>query len=368
MAGLYLHVPFCAAKCVYCDFYSIGNKSLTDAYITAAVDEIKKVSKKYPDKIIDTVYFGGGTPSILSYCQLKTLTDAIYDSFNTDIKEFSMEVNPESADELELYKELGVSRISVGVQSSNDSILKSMGRRHTAQQALDILKKAREIGYSVSADVMLGFVDSNIDDVKKTIDDVAPWVDHVSCYMLKLEERTVLSKKIEQGKMFLPDDDSVADVYSDVVEILENYGLKQYEISNFSIPGHESLHNMKYWNLDEYIAIGPGAHGYVDNVRYYNVADIKEYIDGINSGNDKSISEKDDYINGIDEYVMLGLRLNRGISLSRAYERYGENVLEKYADTLAEMKNFFVIDGDNFRLKREYFLIQNAILRKLFNL
>lgn len=368
MAGLYLHVPFCAAKCVYCDFYSVGNKSLIDAYIMTAVDEIKKISKKYPDKIIDTVYFGGGTPSILSYCQLRTLTDAIYDSFNTDIKEFTVEVNPESADELELYKNLGVTRVSIGVQSTDNGILKKMGRRHTAAQALKVLKRAREAGYSVSADVMLGFVGSDIEDVKKTLDDVAPLLDHVSCYMLKLEERTVLSKKVEQGAMSLPDDDNVADVYSEVVKILANYGLMQYEISNFSRIGRESLHNLKYWKLDEYIAIGPGAHGYINNVRYYNLSDIKQYIAGRHSGNDKSISEEDDYINGIDEYVMLGLRLNGGISISETYARYGENLSERYAEKLSKMKNFFIIDGDNFRLKSEYFLIQNAILRQLFDL
>ncbi len=368
MAGLYLHVPFCAAKCTYCDFYSVGNRSLVDAYITAAVEEIKLVSKKYSDRIIDTVYFGGGTPSILSYEQLKTLTDAIFESFKTDIKEFTLEVNPEVSDELELYKNLGVSRISIGVQSTNNDVLKKMGRRHTAAQALETLIRARESGYSVSADVMIGFPDSDIDDVKTTLEEIIPFVDHISCYMLKLEDRTVLSKKVEQGKVSLPDDDIVADIYSSVVDVLENNGLMQYEISNFSLLGKESLHNLKYWNLDEYIAIGPGAHGYMDGIRYYNIADIKKYIDGIHSGNDKSVYETDNYINGIDEYVMLGLRLNRGISLSEAYRQYGVDVLERYADTMHGIESFFEIDGDCFLLKRDYFLIQNAILRKLFNL
>ncbi len=365
MTGLYIHVPFCASKCKYCDFYSLVSKGYIDSYVDEVVAEIKKNAIKHSNKTIDTIYFGGGTPSILTYNQLKTITDSIYDNFATDIKEFSIEVNPDLSQDVPRYKDLGITRISVGVQSTNEQILSNIGRKHSAITALNTLKKAQDCGFDVSADIMIGCESSTSEDVIKTLYDVSPYCTHVSAYILKVEEKTPLKIKVDKGEIILPDDDEVADTYMQFVEMAEKLGFKQYEISNFAKENKESIHNLKYWKQEEYIGVGPSAHSYIDGIRYYNTPNIKEYLNGENSANGKIIIEEDDIICGVSEYLMLGLRLVEGVSIEEIKQKFNVDILEKYREKFDKLKNFFEITSDHIAIKKEFFLIQNSILTSL---
>ena len=329
--GVYIHIPFCASKCSYCDFCSrAGAEKLMPDYHEALLGHIAESEAQFTQYYVDTVYFGGGTPSYYGakrICEL--LQELKYAASVLKESEITVEANPDSMDRksLEALRKEGVNRLSVGVQSASDDILRLMGRRHSFRQAQDAVKMARDAGFdNISLDLMYGLPSQNRKEWAETLSralELRP--EHISCYGLKLEESTPMYAQFN-GTPFLPDDDEQADMYLFAVETLGSYGYPQYEISNFAVPGYESRHNMKYWTLDDYMGFGASAHSKIGNRRYAYTSDIESYIMGA-LGHEAIISEYEELplSEQAAEYIIFGMRTARGISEAEFFNRYRGN-------------------------------------------
>ena len=318
--GIYVHIPFCASKCSYCDFYSLaGCDHRMPEYQAALLEHIRESSHSIKNYEVDSIYFGGGTPSYYGADRLVRVLDAFKLNGNVRLdSEISVECNPDSLSlaALQLMRQEGFNRLSIGVQATDNNLLKLIGRRHSFQQAQRAFRDARKAGFdNVSIDLMYGLPSQTRRDWAETLAKIVELhPEHISCYGLKLEPGTKMHREYA-GSPILPDDDEQADMYSYAVEMLERYGYRQYEISNFAAPGFESRHNLKYWNMEDYISFGPGAHSCVGNVRYSFIRDLREYIAGVH----RKVSIVDEYeeISPLEravEYIMLGMRTARGIS------------------------------------------------------
>ena len=318
--GIYIHIPFCASKCSYCDFYSLaGCDHLMPEYHKALLRHIEESSAAIKNYEIDTVYFGGGTPSFYGADRIIEIFNALKLNGNVRIdSEVTVECNPDSVsfNALRLMRQEGINRISFGVQASDNNLLKLIGRRHNFQQAIHALQDARKAGFdNVSIDLMYGLPSQTKTDWADTLAKVIELhPEHISCYGLKLEEGTPMHRDYANSPI-LPDDDEQADMFSFAAELLERYGYHHYETSNFAAKGFESKHNLKYWNLDDYMGFGPGAHSSVGNLRYSFVKDLKQYIAGV----ERNMSIIDEYeaIGSLEkaaEYIMLAMRTSHGIS------------------------------------------------------
>lgn len=358
--GLYLHIPFCAKKCAYCDFYSaFPTVSQTDEYVKALTAEIKRWGGKYY-RPIDSVYIGGGTPSLLEG-RIIPLLEAVRRSFDiTKDCEITAELNPSSASKefLSAAKSAGVNRLSIGVQSGDDTELKLLGRSHSAADAQSTVTAARAVGFdNISLDIMLGLPESDIKSLEKSlcfITELKP--QHISAYILKVEKKTALAAKAD---LALPDDDNIAEQYLFMCGYLENRGFEHYEISNFAKKGFESRHNLKYWMLDEYLGIGPSAHSFLNGKRFFYPRDLKGFIsnpqtvaDGVGGDN--------------EERLMLSLRLSRGTDLSD-YTAVISPALEK---ALLSLENAGLInrDGTRISLTNSGMLVSNSIITEITEL
>ncbi len=318
--GIYVHIPFCASKCAYCDFYSIsGREHLMPDYQDALLAHINESSHAIKNYEVDTIYFGGGTPSFYGADRITEVFDALKLNGNVRMDaEVTVECNPDSMSlaSLKQLRQNGVNRLSIGIQASDNDLLKLIGRRHNFQQAVNAVHDARRAGFdNISVDLMYGLPSQRKSDWADTLARIVELhPEHISCYGLKLEPGTRMYKDYN-GSAIMPDDDEQADMYSYAAEMLQRYGYLHYEVSNFCAPGFQSKHNLKYWNLDDYMGFGPGAHSCVGNLRYSYVRDLKQYITGVF----KNLSIVDEYKN-IDpleravEYVMLAMRTSQGIS------------------------------------------------------
>lgn len=352
--GLYIHVPFCRRKCAYCDFYSLsGCEDIIPDHVNAVIRNIKAQGRRY-----DTVYFGGGTPSLLSGAQ-------IYDILNAaDIAngaEISAECNPDSADagKLSELRAAGINRLSVGIQSFDDRELAALGRLHSASQAENAIKNARKAGFeNISADLMLGIPYQSIGSLRRNIRLLSELeATHVSAYMLKIEENTPLAADRELISA-AADGDEAADFYLEAVSLLEKAGFYQYEISNFSRKGFECRHNLKYWRCEDYIGIGPSAHSCADGKRSFVPNDLTDFI-----GRDvQKTVVTDDMPCTASEKIMLALRLTEGLELSDT----GENAdrILRAAMPLAE-HGFLTLNGGRLALTVKGFLVSNEIICRL---
>ena len=318
--GIYIHIPFCASKCSYCDFYSLaGCEALIPAYHDALLEHLDESGPSIRQYEVDSVYFGGGTPSYYGAERIGEIFDQLKRNGNVRLdSEISVECNPDSISytALKLLREEGVNRISIGVQASDNNLLKLIGRRHSFQQAQQSFREARRAGFdNISVDLMYGLPSQTKKDWADTLARIVEMhPEHVSAYGLKLEPGTKMYREYKDSPI-LPNDDEQADMYSYAAEMLERYGYRQYEISNFAAPGFESRHNLKYWNMDDYISFGPGAHSCVGNVRYSYVKDLRDYISGVHRN--AGIVDEYEVITPLEravEYVMLGMRTARGIS------------------------------------------------------
>lgn len=318
--GVYIHIPFCASKCGYCDFYSLsGCDHMMPDYQDALIDHIEESAQSLKGYEVDSVYFGGGTPSFYGADRIVEIFNTLKLNGNVRLdSEVTVECNPDSTslNALKLLREEGVNRLSLGVQSANNDLLKLIGRRHNFQQVKRSMQDARDAGFeNISLDLIYGLPSQSKSDWAETLARIIELhPEHISCYGLKLEEGTPMYERYK-GSPILPDDDEQADMYFYAADVLERYGYKQYEISNFAAKGFESKHNLKYWNLDDYMGFGPGAHSCVGNLRYSFVKDLKQYISGVARG----VSIIDEYrqIDPMEravEYIMLGMRTSNGIS------------------------------------------------------
>ncbi len=366
--GIYIHIPFCASKCRYCDFYSAnGTGGLMNKYLRALCQHIEESSAMMAPYYIDTLYFGGGTPS---YFGAKRICDVL-NTVKKNAKllksaEITVEVNPDSITkrDMKLLLSEGVNRLSIGVQSANDDILKFIGRRHNFAQAVKAVKNAREAGFGdISVDLIYGLPSQSRNDWADTLSrTMALRPDHISCYGLKLEEGTPLWNYRDSDIM--PSDDDQADMYLYAVETLERYGYNQYEISNFCLERHESRHNLKYWRLQDYAGFGPAAHSCIDGLRYSYVRSLKGYIDGIEN-HDSIIDEyeKVDQLDRACEYIMLGMRTTLGISAEEYHKVYRSD-FSRLEDMLQKMKarGWAVCQDGRWHFTPTGFLVSNQLI------
>lgn len=317
--GIYIHIPFCRSKCDYCDFYSLaGKEERMDTYQKALLTHLKETAPLARGHQVNTIYFGGGTPSFYGEKRLRELLRSIKKRFNVaPDAEVTLEANPDSVDGKMLthLRRAGFDRLSLGVQSACDAELAALHRPHTFEQAKAAVEAARKAKIkNLSLDLIYGLPGQTLEGWKNTVEEVlALKPEHLSCYGLKVEEGTPLAGRVERGEQ-LPDDDMQADMYLWTVDRLASEGYHRYEISNFARKGKESRHNMRYWLMREYIGFGPGAHSDFGGRRYSFLRDLDGYIDGVMKGG--RIIEECDLIPNRErcgEYLMLGLRTARGI-------------------------------------------------------
>ena len=335
--GLYLHIPFCKSKCAYCDFYSLPHsEEKMDAYAAALLRHLEEVAPRCTAHTVDTVYFGGGTPSYLGEKRLTHLLKAVKKRFHVAANaEITLEANPDSAGDwkaLRTLRKAGFNRISLGVQAADDDLLQRIGRVHTWEQALSAAAAARMAGFdNLSLDLIYGLPGQTLEAWQDTLRSAAALEpQHLSCYGLKVEPGTPLWQQRDSAD--LPDDDTQADMYLWTVDYLQKKGYEQYEISNFAQPGYESRHNLKYWTLGEYAGFGPGAHSDMGGVRFAYERDLDSYIAG-----ELRLSEMEE-IPPLDrdlEYIMLSLRTTQGID-SKYFERQFRQKFQPMEDLLVQ--------------------------------
>ena len=345
---LYLHIPFCKSKCIYCDFKSFpcADRNKINEYLIGLNKEITLAGAEFSSREITSVYFGGGTPSLLNLEQFSSVFNTLSNSFNLSNNiEITVECNPESVskEKLQLMRSLGVNRISLGVQSLLDDNLKAIGRVHDRQTALDKIRLVKECLGNLSVDFIVGLPYDTFESIKEEIEEVAPFVDHISVYMLSVESGTPLEKLVESGKMILPDTDRQVDFFEHACKVLKDLGFERYEVSNFSKNGKRSNHNTGYWTREEYLGLGLNAssltkiekeNGVVEE-RFKNTDDIEKYLlDARNSSSYFDFQRETTVLTNdeiYEETVMLALRLKDGIEESFLGSR--ANILkEKFAD------------------------------------
>ncbi len=369
--GIYVHTPFCKKKCSYCDFYSkCGDKKAMVAYSKALCKHIEESNMLETAYEVDTIYFGGGTPTVMPLREIERIVRALYENFKVlDACEMTIEANPESVElkYLNRLKTLGFNRISMGVQSTNDDELEILGRIHNFEQVKTAVNTIREAGFdNLSLDLMYGLPEQNVESFKKSLSDVvALSPEHISCYALKLEEGTHLYSTTDVYNF--PDDDAVADMYLMAVDYLAEHGYKQYEISNFAKENKFSRHNKRYWNMSEYLGFGPAAHSFINKLRFNYFPDTEKYINGVLS-NDIIIEKSEEAQDGerAGEYVMLALRTTDGISaevLEKKYLMYFDELEKKFLNY--HKMGYAEFDGISWRLTPKGFLVSNTIISEL---
>ena len=327
--GIYIHIPFCKQKCKYCDFVSFSDKEIyINDYIECILKEIKifseKVELNYINGVddlvkINTIYIGGGTPSIISEKYIEKIINEIKDNFNImKNAEITIEINPGTVNKqkLQKYLEIGINRISLGLQSTDDELLKLLGRVHKYKDFEEIYKLAREVGFkNINVDLMLGLPSQSISVLEKSLDEIiSKNPEHISVYSLIVEENTQMFNLVEKGELKLPNENLEREMYWKVKHILEKNGYNHYEISNFAKKGYESKHNTNCWNQCEYIGFGVSAHSYFNNVRYSNIYNLEKYIENLkNYEQEKNVIvyEKQDTESKMNEYMLLRFKKNR---------------------------------------------------------
>lgn len=380
--GLYIHIPFCKSKCKYCDFVSFSNKEhLVDRYINCIKYEIKDIGlsnlRDYTegkDDLINlkTIYIGGGTPSAIDSKYIKEVINVIMQNFRVDNNvEITLEINPGTIDEskLKIYKESGINRLSIGLQSTNNNTLKRIGRIHTYEEFLNTYELSRNLGFdNINIDLMLALpeqtIDELVDGLKKVIN-LKP--EHISIYSLILEEGTKLYEEIINEKKYeLTDDNIERKMYWQTKEILENAGFIHYEISNFARKGYESKHNLACWNQEEYIGVGASAHSYSNNVRYSNTESLEEYIYNYENGKDIDnliFHEKQNKESKMKEYMMLGLRKIQGVDINAFKNCFGQNPIYIFKQEIYKLtsEKLIIVDGNCIRLTNKGLDLANLV-------
>lgn len=364
MSGIYIHVPFCKSKCTYCDFASYPKEICkTESYFACLYREIQGKGLQLKDKTFDTVYIGGGTPSIVPAKFITGAIKQVKKFFNlTEKPEITIEINPGTVDEdkIKEYKAAGINRFSIGLQSGYDEQLKRLNRVHTAKDFLLCANMLK--GENVSADVLIGLHEQTAEQVKKTIDlAIAGGVSHLSVYALTPEVGTPIYTDYLNGELL--SDDEVADIYDDIRAYLKTKGFNRYEVSNFALDGFESKHNLNYWRRGEYIGLGVSASSFIDERRFTNTFKINEYLNAVIYNKSPEISS--DVIEKSDaefEFIMLGLRTQKGINVKEFNETFSEDFDALYEDVLRKKEKYLLRDGDWLSIKEEYLYVQNDII------
>ncbi len=370
MAGIYIHIPFCKSKCTYCDFASYpGEMGKGELYFACLYKEMRAKLSNLKDKTFTSIYFGGGTPSYVSpkyiYGAMKLIYEECKVSYSAEV---TLEVNPGTitSDKLKVYKNAGINRFSVGLQSANDKTLDSINRIHDKQGFIDCMNLLKD--YNTSVDVMLGLPGEDFNDVKNTIDLATSFknVNHISLYTLKAEEGTPMFTKYLNGELL--SDDELAELYEKSVDYLKSLGFNRYEVSNFCKNDKYSRHNFNYWKRGEYIGFGIGASSFIDNRRFTNTENIDKYCKCILSNSVAEIYSEE--IEGFDrnaEYAMLKLRTAEGVIFSEYKEMFGSDFLLDFEDAINKNKDYLEITNESLKIKDKYLYVQNSILIDFIN-
>ena len=383
--GIYVHIPFCIKKCDYCDFISYSNCfDMQERYVEKLLEEIEENKDLLKNNFISTIYIGGGTPSAIKPELIKEILDKIYLAAEIEEKnevEITIEVNPGTTtkNNLQMYRNCGINRLSIGLQSTDDAILKEIGRIHNYEQFLDTYKWAGEAGFeNINVDLMLGLPGQDIEILKNSLENVVnlkPKPKHISVYSLIVEEETKIEQRIDSGELSLPDDEEERRQYHYMKNFLELNEYKHYEISNFAKPGFESKHNMNCWEQKQYVGFGVAAHSYVDGVRYSNTTDLKEYlnVNDNESGDNLKEEEKFNTIKTIEEtqnkldmekeFMMLGLRKLDGVSISKFEQKFGENPIYLFRNELQKLveEDLLEVDLDDIKLTSKGLDLANLV-------
>lgn len=366
--GIYVHIPFCKQKCSYCDFISYCDKNdLIEKYIKALKQEIE--NSLVSEYEISTIYIGGGTPSYIESKYIREILKTIKQKYNISRNvEITIEVNPGTAtkEKLRDYVEAGINRISIGLQSCNNNLLKMIGRIHTYEEFLSTYKLAREVGFkNINVDLMIGLPNQTLNDVKKSLEEISKLnPEHISVYSLIVEEGTLIEKKIANGQLKLPNEDLEREEYWEVKKFLESLGYKHYEISNFAKIGYESKHNLNCWEQKEYLGFGAAAHSYMKKTRYSNTENIEKYI------NQEMQSEQLHIVHEVQkeeeqkkEYMLLGLRKIDGVQISSFKNKFGCNPIMEFKNELNKLtqEGLIEIDLDQIKLTEKGIDLANIV-------
>lgn len=364
MAGIYIHIPFCKSKCRYCDFTSYPSKlGFAEAYMACLYKEMKLRAAELQDKQFDTVYFGGGTPSIIDEKLIVGCMNQIKKYYHLfESAEVTIELNPGtvSKEKIEAYKRAGINRFSVGLQVASDALLEEIGRVHTVSDFEETCKLLGEVNFS--ADIMIGLKGETFADVETSIRLVQKYgAKHVSMYALTPEDGTPIYSDYLNGD--LPDADEVAELYGRAYKLLESLGYKRYEVSNFAVPGYESKHNLNYWRRGEYIGFGVAASSFMKNRRFTNTRDLDDYIKCILTDfypvvDNEEISKEDAKF----EKVMLALRTERGLNMQEYKSEFGSDFASDFFAALKKNRNYLELEGNFVRIKADYMYVQNRII------
>lgn len=365
--SLYIHIPFCMQKCLYCDFTSYSKKEdVMFGYVKALSKEIVNKTK---NKIIKTIFIGGGTPTYLSLEALNILKDTLKIIDKKENIEFTVEGNPGTFTEkkLKLLKSMGVNRLSIGLQSSQNVLLKTLGRIHSFEDFVHSFKMARKEGFhNINIDLMFAIPNQSLHDWKETLLKVVELEpEHLSCYSLIIEEETRFYDLYNKNLLKLPKEEEERQMYEYCIDFLNKEGYSQYEISNFAKTNKECKHNLVYWDLGEYIGCGVGAHSYINNQRYENTDSIEEYIKEINLNNLTKINlHTNSQKENMEEFMFMGLRKTKGVAIDDFEERFGENIINIYGKVINKYKklNLLIEKEKRIYLSKEAVSISNTIL------
>lgn len=355
--GLYIHIPFCQKKCNYCDFLSApANKQVQIAYMDILQKEIKEKSIEYKEYCVDTVFIGGGTPTCVPYETIVSMMNIVKTSFFlTDDCEITMECNPGTVtkEALENYRAAGINRLSIGLQSTHNGILKELGRIHTFEQFLETFKWAREADFTnINVDLMSGLPNQTLEQYEESLAEILKLgVEHISAYSLIVEEGTPFYQLYEEDKLVLPDEETERKMYYLTKEKLMAAGLFRYEISNYAKEGYECKHNVRYWVREDYLGLGLGASSMVNNVRFKNTEWLDEYLTD-NKYMEKTEEQSLSTTECMEEFMFLGLRMAKGVSKERFKETFGSTMEEIYGNVVTKLKEQGLLEeeGDFVRL------------------
>lgn len=359
MKGLYIHIPFCEKLCHYCDFVKQvpQNDEIIDSYMKALIEEVKSYKDHYDS--IETIYIGGGTPSMLKVEQIEPLLKELT---NINPIEYTIEINPESYEEEKglLYKKYNINRTSMGVQTFNDAHLEFLNRGHTSKQVIEVIDHLNELDFNISIDLIYALPNQTLDEVKQDLEIVKKLkVNHISCYSLILEEKTFFYHLYLKGLLPLVSNDLEALMFETIKEQLVNIGFHHYEISNFAKDGYESLHNKIYWTNNEYIGTGAGAHGFIDGYRTFNKRGIRTYIK-------EPLDEKvlETKTGNIQNEMIFGLRLIKGVNISNIEDKYEIDLFEMFPEMNEHIDNGLLqINDGNLSLTEKGILFGNVVFR-----
>lgn len=366
--GLYIHIPFCPYRCHYCDFLLFTRADhKIPSYLEALKKDLENFASQVPLYEIKSIYIGGGTPSLLTGDQMGALLASVKNSFRVKAEaEISIESNPGTLtlQKLSGYLQAGVQRISLGVQSLQDHHLSRLGRLHSGQQAREAFDMIRQAGFTnVNVDLLFGLPEQTLEEWKETLSEVFSWSpEHLSAYGLQVEKGTRFWSEVKTGKLFLPEEETQVSMYETLLQTCRQYGVNQYEISNFAKPGYECRHNLIYWNHEEYLGIGVGAVSYIEGERFRRTKNLEKYCSG-----QARIAERETLPvpTRMGETMMLGLRLRAGVSSSGFQRRFGKPLNKVYGSEITKFKNLDLIEwnGERLALTEKGILLSNEVLQ-----